>query len=586
MKKDPGRRYSLRVRMMVMNLGIAAAALVICGGLFLLSVTLLVEKYTKNDLNFLLTEVCNNADNKITFMEEVIYRIRESQELMRVVTSGSIAENRNEDMGNQFRQEVKLSSEKNLAGWNEPIVESVFLFDEKGNYYSEFYYALNYMDIANRNSICRETEREFRGKSAGSEDFFLKNKNGKMYFAYVLYDDDMRDCGTVVFEINEDALIEPFDVVSGYEGAFWAYYNAEDTICSNRGLEQEDLTELEREPFDRKALLTVQGKEYRIVKKDSSMGWRIIAGIPENQAAVILYNSIKWYVFAMVSIILVGLIGFAYFTYKITRPMQEFAKKLGEVKEGNYNVKLPEYDDAEFYEISTTFNDMTEHINYLINQVYEKQISLKEMELKIFQTQMNPHFMFNVLNSISMQARMDGNEEVAGLLSSFSQLIRAKIYRNNNEKVVMKQELEYVEYYLHLQRFRFGDRLEYSLDLQDDKLLELYVPKFCIQLVVENAVVHGIEPKMEKGTVHVNIYEKESSLFIEVEDNGIGFDKDGYIPLPIVMEEESSSHNHIGLNNTGHIIKLMYGEKYGITVYSQKGAGTKICIHIPIDSKE
>lgn len=208
------------------------------------------------------------------------------------------------------------------------------------------------------------------------------------------------------------------------------------------------------------------------------------------------------------------------------------------------------------------------------------------MKLKFFQMQMNPHFMFNTLNSIALQAKMDGNEEISKQLSSFAQLIRAKIYRNENEKVKIKNELEYTKYYLELQNFRFGDRLKYEIHIQKEELLEYYIPKLCIQLVTENAVVHGIEPSLKDGTVKVEIYEQDDSIYIDVIDDGVGFWKDGEISLPIQMEDESELHNHVGLNNVIHIIQLMYGEEYGISIYSLREKGTRVRIHVPFDENK
>ena len=226
---------------------------------------------------------------------------------------------------------------------------------------------------------------------------------------------------------------------------------------------------------------------------------------------------------------------------------------------------------------------MTAYIDNLIKQVYEKQLSIKDMEMKFLQTQMNPHFMFNVLNTIALQAQLDGNQDVYRMISSFSQLIQAKIYRDKSEKVKIRQELEYVNYYLYLQNYRYGERLQYEIHVEDDRLTEYYIPKLCIQLIVENAVVHGIEPNIGKGLVSVKIYEEDGNICIDTADNGIGFEAEGEILLPLKHKDSDRNHNHVGLNNAHHIIQLMYGEHYGIRVFSTPGEGSKICIKIPFD---
>ncbi len=587
MKARKKEKNSLRMRMMIMNLAIAFTSLIVCGVLFMGSVGLLVGRYANNNLDFVLSEVSDNLNEKTTFMEEIIYRIRGTDEIMSYLGSPDPNSSFSAgEMEKMIRNAIDINNDKNLKGWNEPVVESVCVIDMEGNYFSDFYYALIYSDIAFRNNIFVRINQEFetRKKKSQSHSYCSVEKD-TLFFAYTIYDDNMKDSGTVIFEINMNALAQAMEAVMEYKDAFWAVSDKTEIIKSDGNPRGDSIKELEADPYNEPYSKNYKGMEYRIYQRELGMGLRMMVGIPVNQMSLILYDWLKWYLLGIVGVIVIGIAGFAFFTYKITYPMKEFSDKLKEVRKGNYEVRLPEYDSREFDEVSITFNEMTQHISHLINQVYEKQLSIKEMELKFLQTQMNPHFMFNVLNSIAFQVKMDGNEEIFKMLSSFTQLIRAKIYRDENEKVKISQELQYVDYYLCLQRFRFGDRLGYEIEIEDDDYLDYYVPKLCIQLLVENAVVHGIEPKMDSGTVQVCVYKKDGSLYIDITDDGVGFGKEGKIELPLRMGEENSMHNHIGINNAHHIIQLMYGEDYGLNVYSRKGRGTKVTIHIPFDSR-
>ncbi|MBD5550642.1 MAG: sensor histidine kinase [Lachnospiraceae bacterium] len=585
MKARKKEKYSLRMRMMIMNLAIAFTSLIVCGILFMVSVRLLVGRYVNNNLDFVLTEVSDNLNEKITFMEEIIYRIRGTDEIMsHLSSSGSESRFSEAEMEKMIRSAIDISNDKNLKGWNEPVVESVCVVDREGNYYPDFYYALIYSDIENRNNIFARINQEFENRKKKSQEHsYYSVEEDTLFFVYTIYDVNMKDSGTVIFEINMDALTQAMEAVMEYEDAFWALTDGDEIIQNEGNPESDFIKKMGPEPYNKAYNRDYKGLEYRIYQRELGMGLKMMVGIPVNQMSLILYDWLKWYILGIVGVILISITGFVFFTYKITYPMKEFSAKFEEVRKGNYEVKLPGYDSREFDEVSITFNEMTQNINYLINQVYEKQLSIKEMELKFLQTQMNPHFMFNVLNSISFQAKMDGNEEVFKMLSSFTQLIRAKIYRDENEKVKISQELQYVDYYLCLQKFRFGDRLGYEIEVEDERYLNYYVPKLCIQLLVENAVVHGIEPKMDRGMLQIHIYKKNESLYIDIKDDGVGFEKEGRIELPLKMKGESSMHNHIGINNAHHIIQLMYGETYGLTVFSGKGKGTEVTIHIPFD---
>ena len=143
-----------------------------------------------------------------------------------------------------------------------------------------------------------------------------------------------------------------------------------------------------------------------------------------------------------------------------------------------------------------------------------------------------------------------------------------------------------MEYYLYLQSYRFGERLSYEITVSEDKLKEQYIPKLCIQLLVENAVVHGLEPKVGNGFVQVKVYRQEGCICIDTVDDGVGFGVDGEVALPLEKREKDSAHNHVGLGNVHHMIQLMYGEAYGVTVFSSPGRGSTVRIRIPEDQGE
>ena len=150
------------------------------------------------------------------------------------------------------------------------------------------------------------------------------------------------------------------------------------------------------------------------------MNLELYVGIPQNQFFSLLYDSIRVYAVAIALIAAAACIALVFVIYQLTRPITEVTDKLREVKTGKFDTKLPEYDSTEFHEISRVFNEMTSYIDNLIKQVYEKQLSIKDMEMKFLQTQMNPHFMFNVLNTIALQAQLDGNQDIDFILQPFT----------------------------------------------------------------------------------------------------------------------------------------------------------------------
>lgn len=322
-------------------------------------------------------------------------------------------------------------------------------------------------------------------------------------------------------------------------------------------------------------------------KKIGETELTFIAGIPKHQVLSNLSDSMKGYIEIILLIVFVSIAAGILLSLRFTRFIRDLLRSINKVKAGNYSSRMPAYKDTELNLLSDTFNNMTNEIEYLINEVYEKQLLIKETEFKFLQSQMNPHFLFNTLITIGYKARLSKDETIYKMVTSLIELLQAGIYINSHSKTTIREELEFVKFYLYLQKERFEDKLEYSIHVSDDTLLDYYLPKLCVQPIVENAVVHGLEKKMEKGTVDITIRREGNSVYFEIVDDGTGFESEN-----INLDDDTrsiikrkSGHNNIGLTNTNKRIKLMYGEQYGITIESQVNGGSRVTILIPADTE-
>lgn len=586
------KRYSLRNRLIQYNLSLIIFVVVLCGLIFVISVGMIVGSYIQSDIDFLLTATADSMESGISYCSEVITKVRKTEVLMDYLAKNKenyFSEEEKESLQKEFEKQVAISSQDIPGMGVAPLVENVYLFHNEGSYICSTYYAMTYAEIKKRNGIFEGIYARYQKERTGEKDYAYYPLDDKsICLVFPVLNDQMDQIGSILYQIEISALEYIMSDIMKYEGAFW-------NLCDRKGMDvygqntvvfaegkEHFFQKFGKEPFETK----VMGKGYQIHRKNIGMNLELFVGIPKNQVFSLLYESVRVYAVAIALIAAAACAALVFLIYQMTKPIKDVTDKLAEVTMGRFDTKLPDYESREFHEISRVFNEMTEYIDNLINQVYEKQISIKDMEMKFLQTQMNPHFMFNVLNTISLQAQLDGNHEIYRMISSFSQLIQAKIYRNKSEKVKICQELEYVDYYLYLQSYRFGDRLQYSIQVEDKSLMELYIPKLCIQLIVENAVVHGIEPKIGKGFVALRVYNEGETLCIDTKDNGIGFGIGGEISLPLTIQENDKQHNHVGLNNAHHIIRLMYGENYGIRVFSDPAKGSKVCIRIPFDRGE
>ncbi len=318
-------------------------------------------------------------------------------------------------------------------------------------------------------------------------------------------------------------------------------------------------------------------------------GMRLVHLYPKNMLATQVLEGIRPYVALCIGLIVVCLLSAVLIGLRTTRFLDEFVWAMNSVRRKNYDVKIRKYKDPEIDRLGEAFNQMTAEIKELIQNKYESQILLNEMEIRFLQHQMNPHFLFNVLLTIQIKAKRCKDETIYHMVSTLSSLLRASIYTNNIEMITVREELEYAEFYLYLQKMRFDDRISYEVVIEDDSLKECMIPKFVIEPIVENAVIHGIENTESQGRIKITLKKEGEILTAEVEDNGVGFDVEKYrLSMEAEKEEDGirQSREKIGLRNVDLRIRHIYGEKYGIDIKSEINKGTVIRIRIPINESD
>lgn len=318
-------------------------------------------------------------------------------------------------------------------------------------------------------------------------------------------------------------------------------------------------------------------------------GMRLVHLYPKNMLATQVLEGIRPYVALCIGLIVVCLLSAVLIGLRTTRFLDEFVWAMNSVRRKNYDVKIRKYKDPEIDRLGEAFNQMTAEIKELIQNKYESQILLNEMEIRFLQHQMNPHFLFNVLLTIQIKAKRCKDETIYHMVSTLSSLLRASIYTNNIEMITVREELEYAEFYLYLQKMRFDDRISYEVVIEDDSLKECMIPKFVIEPIVENAVIHGIENTESQGRIKITLKKEGKILTAEVEDNGVGFDVEKYrLSMEAEKEEDGirQSREKIGLRNVDLRIRHIYGEKYGIDIKSEINKGTVIRIRIPIKESD
>lgn len=291
-------------------------------------------------------------------------------------------------------------------------------------------------------------------------------------------------------------------------------------------------------------------------------------------------------------ILLVLLLAFI-FVYTVsfltTNRLLRLSRHLNRLALGDLTVVSRIDGQDEIGQLSRQFNYMVESIRRLMDQVVEKteqnnslELAQREIKLKMMASQINPHFLFNALESIRMNAHLKGDQEIANVVRRLGKMMR-KSLEVGRENIMLKEELEMVSSYLEIQKFRYENRLKYEIDV-DSSVMNFRIPPLIIQPLVENAVVHGVENKEDGVKVVVSIRRLEEMLEVRVKDNGMGMTPGRLQEVrESIMASEESEKNRIGLRNVYQRLVLTYGEKHGLNIDSTYGEGTLIIFTLPLN---
>ncbi len=248
----------------------------------------------------------------------------------------------------------------------------------------------------------------------------------------------------------------------------------------------------------------------------------------------------------------------------------------------SFNTKEPLESQDEIGMMNRMFNHMVEENNRQIETIYLLELQERQAELDNLQSQINPHFLYNILDTIHWSALRNNNREIADMAYSLAQVFRLSLHRGER-KIPLEDEKKLVEYYLQLQKMRYKDRLEFKLEFSQDTL-ELKVPKLLLQPLVENAVIHGIGNRSHTVHIHVAVWWKEGYLFLRVKDDGCGIKPEKLRCLlddTITDTERDRKGSRYALRNIQQRLKLEYGEDYKFSIESEWGQGTRVTLIFP-----
>lgn len=266
----------------------------------------------------------------------------------------------------------------------------------------------------------------------------------------------------------------------------------------------------------------------------------------------------------------------------IVRPIRKLKHNMTEVSNGNLNSYYSGHSKDEISILGQHFNQMLDDIKALIDKVYKMESQKRNAELKTLQSQINPHFLYNTLDTVQWKALEYDDFEVADMISSLSGFFRISL-SDGKEFITLEDEAKHVGYYLDIQKVRYKEKVNYTINIEED-VKQFLIPKLIVQPLVENSIYHGLKLVKRNGDIKIDIFRKNDFIFIKVADNGLGIDEDKLVEIKSNLENSIESE-HYGLYNINERLKIFFGNKYKIYIKSKYDLGTTILLKIPIISE-
>ncbi len=317
--------------------------------------------------------------------------------------------------------------------------------------------------------------------------------------------------------------------------------------------------------------------------------WKIVSVASSesvlNDVRKILTNSI----FICFIIFLITVIFVLLFVSKLTKRLKLLVINMTKIRDGRFDVFVDVSGSDEIAELSMTFKRMIDRINNLINEVYVAEMQVKDLKIEkqqaeiwALQSQINPHFLFNTMESIRMDLWLKKEYEISEVIERFSTLLRKSI-EWSDENNTINHEIQLIEDYLKIQKYRYVNKFDYKISVGQE-FYDYIVPKFTLQPIVENAIYHGLELKDGKGYVTITAEFVNDDIRILVMDDGVGMKKEVLNALQNDLKGQESINGknvRIGIKNVHQRLKLNYGDKYGLKFESLEGLGTKVEVLLP-----
>ena len=563
---------SIRKKMMVVF-----AVLITVTGIGIASLFAVVFRYGYSSLsqiylNDINEQTTNNLENNIQKIEDINVQILSSQVIqsqLKIVNEKCLD---SYDLA-QCRQKI----ERELSNWAlyASYVVSVSVISREG-----IEFAVKKIETGGTQFGFTEDEIY---EANGSSLWGITGEKNRICVAKAILDfDTMKPAGYINIVYENSYLSDILaDNSSKYSGASYVVNthgrimvaNKEGYVGENFPVKLSDLRASNTSRYD----MFSSTQAFYFVGNEMPNGWSLVQTVSVKEFNKEM-NHLIVLAAGIVLLVLEISLGFVwYVTSRIAYPAKELMESMKTLAKDNEYPRVKIVSNDEIGMIGLEYNKMAENIETLIEKVYKMELTQKQAELEFLQMQINPHFLYNALDTISWMALAKGNMDVSEMTIALAELLRATIKKESF--ITLREEMNTVKDYLLIQQERFGDKISAEYFVEEDAY-SCMVPNFILQPVIENAIIHGLEPKIEKGKLSINISIQDEFLTFLVEDNGVGMDETEILDLYKKCRENNTKQS-IGLKNVYRRLLLCYGEASMLKIESKKEQGTRISFLIP-----
>lgn len=493
----------------------------------------------------------DTINTNFNVLKLLVYKILGNRDLIRILDNDTLS---TVDLRNA---EQYLSNDvySNYC-WTNGVINAVYVFKDKNTYIRATRAPYYNQEIDRNREIFEKNFNKYGIEiSPPSED------NRMFYFSVSFEKNNDTSVGYVVITVNADKLCDTLNNV-GMDSSNVYVVDGNNRIYAS-SLKEEIGKVLRSKNIYRKEAL------------DSQNGLYTVTEILYSNIVAKFRNSLVVYIMVFFVVILIAFLIALFIMKNLTEPLKNLVAVIKEFEGGNWDIRVPVYNDDEIDKIGTAFNSMCKKMDNLVNTVYKNEFLIKDAKLQALRAQINPHFLFNTLTTIATIAKKDKNEQVSSMIRMLSKLLRERVITDNDDFATLKSELLLVDYYFYIQKVRFKDHIHYEINKDENVPDNCCIPKLLLQPIVENAVCHGLEESVCGGTVTVNLKNNDRYIIIEICDDGVGFD--------ITQKPKEGDHKHIMLLNIRKRLEIYYESDFVFEITSKIGVGTKVYIKFPIN---